>query len=314
MMKKITKTILTATLALCGLSNVANAQQLFKDLDTVSYYNSNPDQFINVNGTMYIHTKDRGSNNQIWKSDGTAAGTTLLIDQILYSNQTTPVQMFNMNNTLYFFANPNSGSPNNATLWKSNGTVVGTVLIDSLITGSNFDPTQAQPRNFTVVGNNLFFQMGKGNGLELWVTDGSVGGAHEVIDMYPGGVDGVCDQAMAAYNGKLYFCATPVTGDYELYTSDGTAAGTVLVKDIDVNNTTTRSSNPTNFIEYKNELYFYALSGVTGSSNGTTDMWKTDGTAAGTSMVAPGQFGAGQVTLLEAPVYIKQMALQEELF
>ena len=313
-MKKITKTTLITTLALFGLSNFANAQQFFKDLDTVSYYNSNPDQFINVNGTMYIHTKARGYNNQIWKSDGTAAGTVLLKDNIISSNQTTPVQMFNMNNTLYFFVNPNvapyPAQLNYATLWKSDGTPSGTMLIDSLTTNSPFaDPSHAQPRNFTVLGNKLFFQMGKGNGLELWVTDGSVGGAHEVIDLFPGTTSGISDQPMAAYNGKLYFGATPTLDDFELYTSDGTAAGTVLVKDIDVNNTVTRSSNPTNFIVYNNELYFYALSGVTGSSNGTTDMWKTNGTAAGTMLVAVGQFGAGQAIFKNELYFIRNTGL-----
>ncbi|MEO8761591.1 MAG: hypothetical protein ABI388_09255, partial [Bacteroidia bacterium] len=306
MMKKITKTILTATLALCGLSNAVNAQQFLKDLDTVSYNSSKPDQFINVNGTMYIHALANNYYNRIWKSDGTAAGTVLLKDNIVISNQTTPVEMFNMNNTLYYFVNPNAGTPNKATLWKSDGTTSGTVLIDSLVTGDPFsDPSQAQPRNFTVVGNKLFFQMGKGNGLELWVTDGTAGGAHEVIDMHPGIISGVSPQEMVAYNGKLYFSASTVDDDYELYESDGTAAGTVLVKDIDVNNTVTRSSNPTNFITYNNELYFYAKSGVTGTSNGTTDMWKTDGTAAGTMLVSAGKFAPGQVVFKNELYFIR---------
>jgi ELWxxDGT repeat protein len=297
---------------LFGLSNVVNAQTFFKDLYTVSYYSSNPDQFINVNGTMYIHTKAGGYDNQIWKSDGTAAGTVLLMDNIISSQQTTPVQMFNMNNNLYFFVNPNLGpySLNEATLWKSDGTSVGTILVDSLITRAPFTyPSDASARNFTVVGNKLFFQMGKGNGLELWVTDGSVGGAHEVIDLLPGSVGGLSDQPMVAYNGKLYFSAAAATDDYELYTNDGTAAGTMLVKDIDVNNTVARSSAPTNFIEYNSELYFYAKSGVTGSSNGTTDMWKTNGTAAGTMLVAAGQFGAGQVVFKNELYFIRNTGL-----
>ena len=60
----------------------------------------------------------------------------------------------------------------------------------------------------------------------------------------------------------------------ELYRTDGTAAGTVLVKDI---NAKTQGSNPANLVVADGATYFTASDGHA--------LWKTDGTAAGTVQI-----------------------------
>src|SRR5947209_8369307 len=80
-----------------------------------------------------------------------------------------------------------------------------------------------------------------------------------------------------AMNGALYFAATDLTHGTELWKTDGTAAGTVIVDDIDPG---TLGSNPTSLTVVGSTLFFAASDGVHGP-----ELWESDGTTAGTVMV-----------------------------
>src|ERR1700722_5634592 len=84
-------------------------------------------------------------------------------------------------------------------------------------------------------------------------------------------------QSLTALNGALYFNANDGTHGYELWKSDGTAAGTVLLEDI---NTGANDSFPQNLRNANGALYFQAIDGIHGA-----EIWKSDGTAVGTVMV-----------------------------
>ncbi|MES2591101.1 MAG: T9SS type A sorting domain-containing protein [Bacteroidota bacterium] len=293
MKKQLQKTILIAVVAFFGLSNIANAQALFKDLylggPTSS---SNPLRFTEVNGMMYFVTEQNPltdySGTQphsyaLWKSDGTVPNTIRVKDSIISTNAGDALWLYNVNNTLFFvkFTTANIYQSTTTELWKSDGTEAGTTLIKTLLS------VNTAPANFTVAGNKLFFQMDAGDGIELWVSDGTTAGTMQVIDLAPGldpyysaPISGVVDAPMAAFNGKVYFSGTTVSQDnngnsnLELYVSDGTSIGTTLVQDI---NPGIYSSLPKNWVIYNNELYFLVQdSYISGST--TTNIWKTDGT------------------------------------
>lgn len=76
--------------------------------------------------------------------------------------------------------------------------------------------------------------------------------------------------------GTIYFQATDGVNGRELWKSDGTETGTVMVKDIHP----TMGSNPDHMTPVGNTLFFSANNGVEG-----TELWKTDGTESGTVMV-----------------------------
>jgi ELWxxDGT repeat protein len=132
-----------------------------------------------------------------------------------------------VNGTLYFAAlAPMVG----AELWKSNGTAAGTVMVKDIRTGNGESSTPAQ---LVAVGSTLFFQADDGtNGRELWKSDGTGPGTTMVADINPGGdafVNNEFPGIVVNANGTLFFVADDGTTGDELWKSDGTGPGTVLV-------------------------------------------------------------------------------------
>lgn len=84
-------------------------------------------------------------------------------------------------------------------------------------------------------------------------------------------------QNLTTVGSVLYFSADNGTSGVELWKSDGTASGTVMVKDI---NPGSASSNPAAFVTMGGILYFRASTPAAGS-----ELWRSDGTEAGTYMI-----------------------------
>src|SRR5215212_3145527 len=120
-----------------------------------------------------------------------------------------------------------------------------------------------------------------------------------VEDIYPGKT-GSEPGLLVDFKGKLLFAADHPDFGEELWSSNGTKPGTRLVKDIDpgplvvnkVKNTETGSSAPDKVLLTKKWIYFEATTVKYGE-----ELWKSDGTKAGTSLVrdivpGPGDSGA----------------------
>lgn len=88
---------------------------------------------------------------------------------------------------------------------------------------------------------------------------------------------------MTSVNGSLFFSAYDDTHGKELWWSNGTEAGTGMVKDI---NPGSNNSSPVHFIDVNGTAFFYA-----GSGSGSLELWKSDGTAASTTFVQNAFFG-----------------------
>jgi ELWxxDGT repeat protein len=254
---------------------------------------SNPANLTNVNGTLYFSANDGVHGVELWKSDGTANGATLVKDINPGAASSNPVLFAAVNNTLFFFADD---GVHGSELWKSNGSAGGTTLVKDINTSTG----DAFPANEIVIGNTLYFTANDGvHGVELWKSDGTPGGTMMVKDIntttatpvaYPFGsvVASSYPSELTDVNGILFFVADDGIHGQELWKSDGTAAGTVLVKDI---NPTLSSiyprgvivpvgSNIQDLTVFSGTLYFSATDGVHGQQ-----LWKSDGTAAGTVMV-----------------------------
>ena len=110
---------------------------------------------------------------------------------------------------------------------------------------------------------------------------------------YPAGAPANSSQPrnLLSLGSLIYFQANSGAG-FTLFKTDGTNAGTVLVKDINP----TGHGNVRDFLLFDGLIYFRATDGVNGTELWKTDgtePWITDGTETGTHMLKDCNVGAG---------------------
>jgi ELWxxDGT repeat protein len=163
-----------------------------------------------------------------------------------------------MNNELFFAADNGHAT---GQLWKSDGTPTGTTLVKET------NPLSDSPLPFAltnVAGTLLFAGYDDTHRFELWRSDGTTAGTSLVMDINPGTAEGLTPcysrQCLAsqfvAINKTLFFTATDGQHGFELWKSDGTAAGTMQVKDI---NPGSPDSFPVELTNMNGTLFFRAL-------------------------------------------------------
>jgi ELWxxDGT repeat protein len=226
-------------------------------------------------GFLFFALNDGVHGVELWRSDGTESGTFMVKDLLSQPNTGDVAHLTDIDGTLWFRGLSSAGYD----LWKSDGTEAGTVLVKDLAPG---DPNYGLPQNIMLLNGLVFFlASAPATGLELWTSDGSEAGTILVKDIIPGVGSGFTPGAAASnpmigYNGQLLFRAFDGTNGTELWTSDGTEGGTVLLKDI---NPGTLTSNPSGFKEFNGIVYFNAIGGQ------GFELWRTDGTQGGTYLV-----------------------------
>ena len=109
-----------------------------------------PADLTSVNGLLVFRANDGVHGTELWRSDGTAAGTTLVSDINAGQSGSLPDNLTNANGTLFFTAND---GVHGVKLWESDGTAAGTVQVpDASGTVLNTNPS-----NLVVAGQVLFF-------------------------------------------------------------------------------------------------------------------------------------------------------------
>lgn len=280
---------LITTLSLLILGFAATAQYNFHEIEIWSgSFPGTPRYFTEVNGTLFFEAYNN-YNYELWKSNGTQAGTSLVAD-LNGTASSGPKSLAAFNGELIFTATV-SGMGHE--LWKSDGTSAGTVMLKDVWPGSSsgFASTTStfngDRETFLEFGGELFFFGNAGNGIELWKTDGTPTGTVSVKNFTVGPIygngkyssNGEREKLGVIFNNELYFLvekSSPVPSEFrgELWKTDGTTAGTVLVKDsLDVNINALTVAN--------NRVYFTNSSSAFGD-----ELWSSDGTTAGTGIAA----------------------------
>lgn len=231
------------------------------------------DLLVNLNGTLFFTASQSATGRELWKSNGTEAGTVLVKDIRPGALSSGPELLIAAGNTLFLVANDGVNGPE---LWRSDGTEAGTALVKNVNPSGGIHINQVG-----VVGNTVYFNANDGtNGMEPWRSDGTAAGTVMLADVNPG--QGSSEPAsFTAVNTTLFFRASNGSSGLELWRSDGTAAGTVLVKDILPGS---GSSGPTALTQVGDKLFFSAF-GVTNQT-----LWVSDGTSPGTIELSPNNF------------------------
>jgi ELWxxDGT repeat protein len=177
---------------------------------------------VALNNLLFFNASTSSLGNELWRSDGTNAGTVLVKDLTPGSTSSSFGHMRTHNGQLFFEAN--------GQLWKSDGTTQGTVP------ATDFAPGLLAGRSifadFAILGSRIVFTAFSEDGTELWSTNGTAGSTQFLRLMIPSGEQFVEIQRLFLTTGdRFYFNAfDPATGT-ELYATDGTLAGTRLVRD-----------------------------------------------------------------------------------
>ncbi|HEX2644728.1 MAG TPA: hypothetical protein VHU81_17150 [Thermoanaerobaculia bacterium] len=177
-------------------------------------------------GVEYVTASDPAHGAELWRTDGTAAGTYRLTDicpGACDSTGSSFVRAFR--GGLYFFAN--DGVSGNE-LWRSSGVPGSERRVRDLCPGPC--SVQGDPSSLIPTPAGLLFATSENNRLRLWRTNGSRRGTVPVADLCP---DTSCSSYFfAAVPDHALFLlnrSDPAGGPGEtnvLWTSDGTAAGT----------------------------------------------------------------------------------------
>lgn len=223
-------------------------------------------EFTNVNGTLFFAADDGIHGIELWKTNGTSAGTTMVKDIIPGNYGARPSELANVNGILFFSAWDSTSQ--RYAIWKSDGTTAGTTVVKSF--GAVASPTYLQAAT-----GLLYFIIPPDQavgGFSVWRTDGTTAGTVHLADLYSGsGTQPGRRKSFSTINNRLFFVVAGPNG-YEWWKSDGTPESTELIK--------TWSSNPGEVVSLNNKGFFGAPTDSTPCA-----LWTTDGTAAGTTVV-----------------------------
>lgn len=210
---------------------------------------------------------------ELYATDGTTAGTTLLKDIYPGSNQIVHTEFITYKNKLYFSGKDNTHGKE---LWVTDGTPAGTKLVLDINPGID----DGAVRHPIIMDSMLYFTAYDGiNGCELWKSDGTDTGTHIVVNIKSKLGSGASGNTIfTVFKHKLYFIAEDEKHGLELWRSDGTDTGTYMVKDILEGNPGSGVYEP--MFDGGQYLYFIADDGVNGK-----EIWITDGTKNGTTLL-----------------------------
>ncbi|MEZ5332198.1 MAG: GEVED domain-containing protein [Thermoanaerobaculia bacterium] len=267
--------------------------QRIKDIWASGTQSSSPHGFFPFDspalGPIVLFVANDGSHgNELWRTDGTSAGTQRITDVSPGTGHSNPssITVPTAGGDAFFLAfNPAVGTE----IWRTDGSTASVVVggvPGGLIAG----------QILTSLGGDLYFdgfEPASNVGVELWKVDLPSGTPSLVTDI-ESGPDGSYPLGLTSIGGQLYFSAFTNATGREPYVSDGST--TTLLGDL----TTTGSGNT--------QPYSFAGLGSWVLFLGQQGLLRTDGTPGGTSVLLSGVSPAGNLIASGSRLYFAATA------
>ncbi len=242
------------------------------------------ENMTSANNNLFIRT--HLNQGELWKTDGTQAGTEILRNDI--DPDAYPGNYVVINGKMIFTAY--EGVANNLEPWVTDGTSAGTMKLKEICPG----PAGSYPYGYHNINGKIIFaatdttfSMGSIfiQTCGVWVTDGTPAGTEELVQMDAiydnGNTTGVQPSNFFVYNNKAYFMMSDTGKVADIWVSDGTVSGTKRLM-----NTPVHGYYYDGFIELNSELYILSMvdtnQGFTAVIGG---LWHVDVNAPSTSLI-----------------------------
>lgn len=226
------------------------------------------DEMIAGNGYVWFTVSD-ANGNELWRSDGSVAGTAMVADINPGAGSSKPELLTIFGSRLFFYANDGVHGPEP---WITDGT--STTLVRDVAPGS--DSSESVVGVPLVSGNRVYFgAYDPAHGVEPWSSDGTAAGTQLLANLRADAPGSSVPRRFAAGATRLYFDADGDNDPSTLWLTDGTASGTKAIS----------SKAMADGVTIGDTLYY-----TTFYANGS-EVWKTDGTAAGTVRISKSSVG-----------------------
>ena len=236
-------------------------------------------QFAELGDQLFFGQNDGIHGRELWVTDGTEAGTHLVIDLCPGHCSSWIAELAAAGDRVYFTGDD---GVHGRELWTTDGTPAGTRLVLDAVPGLG----SSTPGGFVPLGDQvLYTAFDPAHGRELWISDGTADGTVRV-DIEPGTGSSSPDGMIALPSG-VFFTATDTTRGREPWFSDGTVAGTAPLLDVYPGSASSIYNGPVRYGPGRNvfgasgTVYFMADDGLHGR-----ETWITDGTTGGTRLLA----------------------------
>ena len=184
----------------------------------VSTDNQWPDNLAERDTPIFFAATSSAHGRELWKTDGTFAGTTLVKDTSLGDGD--PKWITVAGDSVYFTAND---GPSGYELWKSDGTEAGTFRVKDIVPGFG----DSNPTELCAIGSNVVFVIQDEEvGPQLWGSDGTEDGTFPIFDAPIEPLRGFGSSHLAQTNQLVYFLGPHLESNSQLWFTDGTLGGT----------------------------------------------------------------------------------------
>lgn len=202
------------------LLNGASAQRPVA-LTTGGAIGNEPKEFAVYGGRLYFPAKSASDGLEVYSTDGTPTGTSLLTNINMAAGAGSDPKEFTVYHDRLFFTA--STGATGRELWVTNGTVGGTMLVKDIYPGSS----SSDPQELTVSNGRLYFVAQNGPQRELWTSDGTPGGTQRLSDELGVPTGGATPTGLMTSGSNLFY---RFSFRNDLWVTNGTASGTRFVK------------------------------------------------------------------------------------